>query len=172
MFYEEVKKMQRKTGQYQQQKDKTGYDILGIPAPKEQKATLLDRLQKEVKDFKEVMADFSPDCGVKYGPETIQQLFKEIRQYSDPSEGYGKKWMKKDYEGAIKDLRYAIACLNFIGEIASVETIQFLIPQFKSEEGCEYEDQNKLHEFIDTQVKDLESTINQIHLDWDSTNSH
>jgi len=164
--------MQRKTGQYQQQKDKTGYDILGIPAPKEQKATLLDRLQKEVKDFKEVMADFSPDCGVKYGPETIQQLFKEIRQYSDPSEGYGKKWMKKDYEGAIKDLRYAIACLNFIGEIASVETIQFLIPQFKSEEGCEYEDQNKLHEFIDTQVKDLESTINQIHLDWDTTNSH
>lgn len=160
--------MQRKTGQYQQQKDKLGYDILGINPPKEKKATLLDRLQKEVKDFKEVMTDFNPDCGVKYGPETIQQLFKDIRSYSDPTEGYGKKWMKKDYEGAIQDLRYAIACLNFLGEITSIETMQFLIPQFKAEEGCEYEADNKLHEFIDTQVKDLECTINQIHLDWDS----
>lgn len=149
--------MEKKTNQYQKKDNKIMYDRHDNTCSKE---TLLDKLKKEAEEFRELMADFNDSCSVKYDPLTVKKLIQEIGYYSS-DDGYGKKWKHQDYRGAIRDVRYAIACLEYLPEIASVETMHYLIKEIKDEETCE--------EFIDQQVKELENIIDQIHLDWDSS---
>lgn len=131
--------------------------------------TLLEKLKKEVSEFKDLMDNFNSSCGVKYGPRQIRQLFSEIQHYTDEAKGYGKKCMQGDYSGAIEDLRYAIDCLRFLPDIAAPETIKYLIPGLKIED--EYNAEEELKEYIDDQVREIEKIIDQVHLDWESTNS-
>ena len=156
--------MSKQTNQYQKSEQKIVYAPKGNVSPK---PTLLDKFRKEAKEFRELMADFHEDCSVKYSATQVKSFLMEIQHYSSPDEGYGKKWMEGDYTGAMKDVRYAIDCLYFLADIASLETMQYLIPDLKAEEN--HQAFERFQTFIDTQVKDLEEIIHQIHLDWDST---
>jgi len=149
--------MEKKTDKEQEKEHKIMYDRHENVYSKE---TLLDKLKKEAEDFRELMADFNDSCSVKYDPLTVKKLIQEIGYYSS-DEGYGMKWKNEDYHGAIRDVRYAIACLEYLPEIASVETMHYLIKEIKDEETYDA--------FIKQQVNELENIIDQIHLDWDSS---
>ncbi|MBW3017817.1 hypothetical protein KY325_01520 [Candidatus Woesearchaeota archaeon] len=151
------------------QKTSKRRNLLNNDIKKVPNETLLEKLKKEVSEFKDLMDGFNSSCGVKYGPRQIRQLFSEIKHYTDETNGYGKKCTRGDYSGAIEDLRYSIECLKFLPEIATPETIKYLIPGLKIED--EYNAEQEFKEYIDDQVKEIEKIIDQVHLDWESTNS-
>lgn len=149
--------MEKKTDKEQKKEHKIMYDSHDNTRTEEK---LLDKLKREAEKFRELMSDFNDSCSVKYAPTVVKQVLEEASYYSS-DDCYAMKWKHQDYQGAIKDLRYAIACVEYLPAIASVETMHYLITDIKDEETYEA--------FIKKQVNELENIIDQIHLDWDSS---